>query len=313
MNGIGQHKCRKYLQAIFINASLILSWSVQPIFTVAQEKRDYVIGYSKNLFRGFNINDARVAASLMEAALIKEASRGGKNNTLVIDDPYQLDEFIKNKKLDFLSLTTAEFLEIKDRINVYPYCIPIARDSIYNRIILLVRNDSNINSVADLKGKTISITSDYDENYKFTTLWMKVLFWKNQIKDIRKYIGSIKRSDNPSIIATDVFFKKSDACILLETEFEALKELNPQMGTKLKVLNSSNPLLTELGLYTENALINSDLKNILNITYKFHEFVNGKNLLRLLKVKKLVPYKPEYVFGAEILFQEFVRLKKNNK
>jgi hypothetical protein len=303
---------RNYWFSCFIILIEIVFFS-NKIIAQQLNSKNYVVGYSKNLFRGFNINDARVAASLMEAAIIKEASRGGTTSSVVLEDPQQTIDLMKQKKIDFLSVTSFEYLQLRDKVNLHPYCAPIARDSVLNRLYLLVRVDSKINSIKDLKGKIISMSSDYDEEFKLSTLWLKVLFWREQINDIRKFISTIKTSDNPSIISSDVFFKKADACILLESEFEVLSELNPQLGKTLKILISSPKLITEIGLYTDNLKNDPDLKNIEKLTYNCHTLTNGKNLLRLLKITRLVPYKSEYLLNAEAIFKEYISYSKKNR
>ena len=281
-------------------------------FYIAQQTdtKNIIVGYSKNIFRGFNVNDAKVAASLIENAISRENRRKTVRTSIVVNNVDDVIELVKTNKLDFVSLTSIEYLAVKDRTKIYPYCAPIARDNIMNRVLLIVRNDSNIKLIDDLKGKSISTSSFYDEEYKLPTMWMKTIFWRSKIKDINKFIGSLKVRDNPSIIISDVFFKTTDACIIYESEFETLKELNPQLGKQLKVLLSSEPLLTEVGCYTENSKDDPDMNFVLETTYNLHKNTHGKNLLKLLKIKKLLPYKTELIKNADTLYREFVLLKK---
>lgn len=272
--------------------------------------KNFIVGYSKNVFRGFNVNDARVAASLIENAVIKEGVRKASNFSVTINDPSDVVNLVKQNKLDFVSLTSAEYLSIRDKTKIYPYVAPIARDNILNRLLLLVRKDSNIKSVSDLKNKKISSSSDIDENYKLPTIWLKVLLGQNKITNIKGFVSAIKVKDNPSLIVSDVFFKNSDACIIFESEFETLKELNPQLGNNLKILFASEPLLTEVGCYTENSKSDPDLNIVIKTTYELHTSSNGRNLLKLLKIKQLLPYKEEYLHNVEKLYRDFIRLSR---
>lgn len=273
-------------------------------------KRKIFVGYSKNIFRGFNVNDAKVAASLMENAISKESRRNTTSNSVVVSNSNEVIDLIEKDKLNFVSLTSIEYLAVKDRTQIFPYCVPIARDNVMNRVLLIVRNDSNIKSIKDLNGKTISTSSFYDEEFKLPTMWMKTIFWRSKVKDILEFIGSLKVRDNPSVIISDVFFKTTDACIIFESEYETLKELNPQLGKELNILASSEPLLTEVGCYTKNSKDDADLSFVLETTYNLHNNTHGKNLLKLLKVKRLLPYKEEMINNIEIMYREFVQLKK---
>jgi len=277
----------------------------------AQAKKVYYIGYSNSLFRGFNINDARAAASIMENALIKQGSKFYKNEAVNVDKPEDILRLVRDNRLDFISLTSIEYLYIKDRIKIYPYVAPVAKDNVLNKLILVVRKDSKINSVNDLNGKAISIASDYTENFKLPTMWLKLLLWSNKIKDGKKFIGELKVKDNPSLIANDVFFKTSDACIIYESEFETLKELNPQIEKLLTVIISSDPYISDIGCYTENSKNSTDLEEIKNTTFTLHQNPTGKNLLKLLKVKYLLPYEDKYLNTIEESVTAFNNFIKN--
>jgi len=52
-------------------------------------RRNCIIGYSNNLFRGFNVNDAKVAASLMQVAITKDNRLKLSSNTIVIKSLYR--------------------------------------------------------------------------------------------------------------------------------------------------------------------------------------------------------------------------------
>ena len=270
-----------------------------------QKKNVYYIGYSSNLFRGFNIYDARAAASILENAIVKQGAKFYKTEAVKIDDPNDISHLIMMKKLDFISMTSIEYLEIRGDGYLYPFVAPVAKDSVLNRLLLLVNQDSNISSIKDLRGKSISTSSEYYENYKLPTIWLKYLLWKNKIKDGGNFLGNLKVSSNPSLIANEVFFKTTDACIIYESEFETLKELNPQIGEKLVVMETSIPYITDVGCYTINCKNSSQLKDILEVTYSLNSNLYGKSLLRMLKVKQLVPYKKTYMYNVEQLYQEY--------
>lgn len=296
------------LLAFFVFTSILSS--INQTSGKQKSGKDFIVGYSKNLFRGFNVNDARVAASIIENAVIKEGVRKASNSSVTINDPSEVIDLIKQNKLDFVSLTSAEYLSIRDKTKLHPYVAPIARDNVLNRLLLLVRKDSEIKSVIDLKNKKISSSSYIDENYKLPTIWLKVLLGENKITKFSGFLSEIRVKDNPSIIVSDVFFKNSDACVIFESDFETLNELNPQLGNNLQILLASEPLLTEVGCYTDNSKSDPDLNIVMKTTYDLHKSSNGRNLLKILKIKQLLPYKDEYLQNVEKLYSDFLRFNK---
>jgi ABC-type phosphate/phosphonate transport system substrate-binding protein len=304
----GSETIYRFAQITLIIGIMIFTYR-EKLFTQNKDN-GIIIGYSKNLFVGFNINDAKVAASLMGDALMKEGSRKASNVSIVINNMDEVAELVKSDKLDYVSMTSIEYISIKDRTKIYPYCVPVTRDNILNRVLLLVREDSNIKSINDMKNKVISSSSYLDEEFKVQTLWLKTLFWNNKVKNINRFISNIRIHENPQVIVYDVFFKNSDACVVFESEYETLKELNPQIGKTLKVFAYSDPLLTQLGCYTENSKRDPDLDYNIKTTYELSKSTNGKNLLKLLKIKQLLPYKEEYLDKTEKLYQEYIFLKQ---
>jgi len=302
-------KSKKIFARIVLFIYCIIPAYQENLFTQNKDK-EIIIGYSKNLFVGFNINDAKVAASLMGDALLKESPHKTTSISIVINSMDEVVELVKSNKLDYVSMTAIEFISARNRTKIYPYCVPVNRDNVLNRLLLLVRKNSGIKSVVDLKNKMISSFSSLDEEYKVQTLWLKTLFWNNKIKNVNRFLSSLRVRENPQVIISDVFFKNSDACVIFESEFETLKELNPQLEKDLMILSYSEPLLTEIGCYTENSKNDPDLDYNIKTTYELSRSTHGRNLLKLLKIKQLLPYKDEYLKNTEKLFQEYNLLKQ---
>ncbi|MDH3268196.1 MAG: phosphate/phosphite/phosphonate ABC transporter substrate-binding protein, partial [Ignavibacteria bacterium] len=92
-----------------------------------------------------------------------------------------------------------------------------------------------------------------------------------------------------------VFFKKADACVVDESLYRTVTELNPQIGTDLIALEVSQPLA--IGLVAIRKTI-SDLQIKTDIKDAFLNLQNydeSRQYLTIFRIGKVIEFKDEYL------------------
>ena len=101
-----------------------------------------------------------------------------------------------------------------------------------------------------------------------------------------------------------VFFRQADACIVTRQVFELSAELNPQLGKQLTAIARIDNLAP--GIIVIDRRLPDDIRQKIRQTLlTLHEAPDGQQLLMLFQVRKLVPFKPEYLKATEALFSEY--------
>ncbi|MDO9163976.1 MAG: PhnD/SsuA/transferrin family substrate-binding protein [Methylococcaceae bacterium] len=103
-----------------------------------------------------------------------------------------------------------------------------------NSVILLARTDKNINSIKDLRGKRLIIP----EHHELAEMFLDTLILKTYHIPYKKLFSSIDILKKDKRIVLDLFFDKADVVLVNEGAFELMKELNPQLNEKIKIIAS---------------------------------------------------------------------------
>ncbi len=92
-----------------------------------------------------------------------------------------------------------------------------------------------------------------------------------------------------------VFFKRAKAALVTEESLKILKEINPQIDKKLKIIYRSPSLILGFSCYNGNSKNSEFQKDLSEILLNLHTDSYGKQLLDLFVSEKVVPYKEEYL------------------
>jgi ABC-type phosphate/phosphonate transport system substrate-binding protein len=268
-----------------------------------KEKPYYTVGIMYNLFSEVNLNDAEAACEIW----IKEIGKPWKNDFDVSAKIFKnFDEVassIKNDNITVLALGINEFLMYKDKFNLKAVLVPSFQGETDFKHLLLVRNEGNFKNINDLKGKDISISTNYDP--VSARIWFETICAKNKIKDEKKFFNKITEVSKESQLIMDLFFGKIDACIIREKSFILMNELNPQIGERLSALESSPAYLIAVICFSKNFTNDLHRKYFMESALDIHKTTSGKQLMTLMKIDKLVPYNDDYLNTYKELLNEY--------
>ncbi len=172
-----------------------------------------------------------------------------------------------------------------------PYQTVIASDLDYNifakmaddknfRGIILVRKDSNIKDIADIKGKAVSYPAP---TALAATMMPQEFLYKNGIdinKDIKNlYVGSQESS------IMNVYLKKSVAASTWPPPWIAFQKDRPDIAKELTVKWETQPLLNN-GLVAKKDFPKHILHTIKTLILDLHNTQNGKKILESMELSR---------------------------
>ena len=109
-----------------------------------------------------------------------------------------------------------------------------------------------------------------------------------------------------------LFFNKADAAIVTEKTFNFAKELNPQIGKKLKVVSVSNVKAGAYG-YFHKSFDAYKREAMINIALNLDKSVRGQQLLSLFKIDVVKKSRVIELTNIKKLYEEYIKLKKGRK
>ncbi len=315
MNNIFQiKKIKDYLSISFkvIIFSLIVIAS-----TSAQEKIDnykdneYGIAFLKKMLINVDANDAFVAIKVWIDELNKHLNTGIVLKPSIYEDMDDLAKNIKKDKLSIIICNSIDYLQYKSKLPITPIFTSSIESGETDQFVLLVKNSDNIKEISALKEKKLIIHTG--ANLDFTELWLGDLLYENNCAAKNAFFKEVKEGTLASQVLLSVFFGQYDACIVTKSSFETMKELNPQVGKSLQILDTSPPFISGLACFTDEFLKMNISDKIQKSAYEIEDYPSGKQIFTLLRIKKLLFFKEKYLNSTkELLIKSNTNEKKHN-
>lgn len=277
---------------------------------IDSEGRTLHIGFSSLNFPKGAVKEVEVAIEALAKELSERTSaRFTEASATVFDDMTTLKNKVMQKELDVLGLISLEFLEASDSIPMTPLVVAQYYQSPYFELILLTRKEDSLQNIFDLTDKKLIV--DELINKQITRLWIDVLLMRNSLPEMESFFSEISGADKASQAVLKVFFGQMDACITSRKAFNTIVELNPQVGEELRILNQSQPLLVGIVCVRED-MSEDDRTSIHETLEVIHNSPEGEQLLMIMKIERLVPYKAEYLQTTQELVKEYESLRVAN-
>lgn len=292
--------------ALIILAPAIL-WSTAG--TAKETVQQLNIGYSSRSFVNVPREDIRVAVCMLSEKVARRAASAAESR--IYDSISEMARDLKNRKLDVVAVPPDEFLNLKRHASIEPVMMTATNKSHEVEVLLLVRNDSSIRSLKDLRNRTIVVpakTAQYGSVYQ---IWLETILARHGLPSINAFFSSVREAQTASQALMPVFFRTADACVATGQVFNLAAELNPQIGNDLRVIAETGKLAGGI-IALRKDLPKHRKDKIREALLSLHEDPEGRQLFLLFQLESLIPYRPEYMKETEAFLDEYHRLRKSN-
>ncbi|MFZ4854946.1 MAG: phosphate/phosphite/phosphonate ABC transporter substrate-binding protein [Desulfuromonadaceae bacterium] len=284
---------------------LLLFSAVQTHHAVAEDAIDNIrLGFSINAFVNIPKNDMKIAVQVLAKKVAGKTF--GSVDSHIYDSISDIENDLKAKKLDGLAITPDEFIHLRQRAPIEPAMLTVAGSSHEIELLLLVRKDSGINGVEELKGRVITLplrNAQYGAIYR---VWVETLVMKEG-GALDTFFSSITEADSVSKAIMPVFFKKVAACVVTKQAFDVSSELNPQLSRELKVVAQIGKLAGGIIVFRKD-LSDASKEKMRQGLLDLEKNQEGRQLLMLFHLNGLAPFRSEYMKSTELLYAEHTRL-----
>ncbi len=197
--------------------------------------------FSRSLFAGVNENDAQAAVKVYARTLAEKNGLTAGPGALVFEEAHAMAEALRQNRVDLFSLTAEEFFALEDEGLGGPLLLTSSQGGFTEEYVLLVREQSAIRNVADLRGRSVNVASDLRSS--LALVWLEVLCQEHGLGPARQAFARLTRASKPTQVVLPVFFGKEDACVLTRNGWDLMGELNPQVKRQLRVVAASPPVV----------------------------------------------------------------------
>lgn len=263
---------------------------------------DLCVAYSTRAFPDLDAKDVQAAMQLYVRELGKEAGRRAEG--YVYDSSNGLISEIRLGNYDLIALSSVTYLRIRDSVDTELALAHVKGGKISVRYLLVVGAQSPYQNLRDLRGKRINLLKGDD----IGPLYLDTLLLQQRLPEARKFFASVEEKSKPSQLVLPIFFGQSDVCVITDTAFKNMAEMNPQVAKATRILASSDEMVGSITVFRKS--VTKDIKRkSLDVAMSLKNSVRGRQILTLFKIEDLSPVKEPDLAGISKLIHDHDRLR----
>ncbi len=233
-NSLSKRKARRLAAAVAAGITAASFIFMCGLCSAAGKYFHLGIGFSTRGHPNANVEDAKAAVSLLTRKIVGRNAWAGESHSY--DSIADMERDIRDGRVQLLGLQADEYLELRKKVPIDPVMVTIGDRGFTLGLLLLVRKDSAIRSVRDLKNRSIAVTKRSSQYGNLNHVWLETLLMREGIRSSNKFFGTVKEVQTVKQALMPVFFRQADACIVTRQVFELSAELNPQLGKQLTAI-----------------------------------------------------------------------------
>ena len=242
------------------------------------------LGFSTTVFTDVNENDIKGALRVWTETMARELKIPTDPTPLVLDGAVALDAALRSGRVECATMNSLEYLAMGSDLQTGTLIVPVYGGRTTEEYLLLVHRDSPVRQVKDLSGR--SLVQLDNPRAALAPIWLDLLLTQAGLRPGEASFSAVTRTPKASQAVHQVFFRKTDACVVTRASFETACELNPQVEKQLRVVAASPALVPQVACYRPDYPAEMRRKVIAD-TLKVHESLQGRQVLTVFKVDRL--------------------------
>jgi hypothetical protein len=256
-----------------------------------------------NVLAGVNQKDAQVAIEMNFVRRNQKQFPGIKAKLEILPDVDIAAEMFRQKRLHGISLTGIDYFALIEQVEIDPIFISSRLNKPLESYVLLGSKDiRSFSDVARLSRRRLVLENLGEHNVG--QIWLDNVLWENGYKESKFFFSTIRKADKPSRMVLPVFFGQAEVCLVPESAYHAMVELNPQIGVELKILMQSPEFVRSIHCtspYLNPRLVDIIKRNAITMAHT----VDGQQLMLIFQVQRHFLYDPDYIKGTERIYRKY--------
>lgn len=276
-----------------------------------QDKSRLIMGfYAQSIAETASRSDIEVSLNFWAKELLAAEAKKQyqlditQTQAVIFDDMTAMQQALRRGELDMVVAPPLTISKYFTRDELTTGFIGMLGENQPDSILLIARVDRGINSVADLKGKSIELL----EGDELTETFVDYVFLKEFHKSYKTVLGSINQQTKASRIVLDIYFKKADAGVVFKGPFDVMAELNPDIANSIRILDSYPSLSRNVSFFRKNYAYAYQIKEIAQSSFK--DNVRVKQILEIFKTPVLIEFDVNQLDQFDAYNDEYQKLKQ---
>lgn len=282
---------------------LVLFLLIFSSFLFSQESKELKLGF---LYKHIYISQKEAAIALKGFSNIL-TSNSGLNITIDFYNKEEdiLDDYLNKKKLDVIMISPLIYLDnniLKEKSTNF-FTFQKSKKEYLN--YYLIKNKLNKIGINQLHGINIA----FNVEDALSKIWFDKFILDNYGKSYKSIIDEEINLSNRIKIVYEVFFNKDSLAVVSDELYKTAIELNPQLQKELKIIAYSPKLFSLVFGMVRKDIKKEDLSRLEKLLEDFNNSQEGKDILSIASLNKIVYLKQNDIEEFEKFYKEYLKLK----
>lgn len=242
-------------------------------------------GLGDSFFPDISRADIVAAIEVLGKRAFEKESPDTSFNAIFLSNPDVIQTTLEKGDLEFISLRSCEILQYLDLLDTEQMLFLSQNGSVEQEYVVLVGTASSIQGVGDLKGASLTFDADIADH--IAVHWLDTLIMRGHRVRMADCFSEIKTVSKASTAVLSVFFGQKDAVLTTRSAFKTMKELNPQLGTRLREIAVSSRLIPNCICWTKKTSVEKPGFYVALLEH-MHERPEGAQILTSFGVDRIV-------------------------
>jgi ABC-type phosphate/phosphonate transport system substrate-binding protein len=256
--------------------------------------------FTRMTFLGVNEIDAKAAFKAFALRMGEKRGYKIRTNVRIFEKSADLAAELNRDTLDIIILDSWDYLTHSPIKNTSIEFVTIEQGVVQEPYLLLASKGSLIKGIKDLRGKRLNVLVSSHANNGHH--WLRTELLELGIENPSSFFERLEFKKRLNKTLLPVFFKKIDACIVDQSGWSVMTEMNPQLARKLKVVAKSPKLVDSLcGIRIKGWKREHHRQDLIGALADMSSDPAGKQILTLFRFNGLAPFKEAYLEGIKSL------------
>lgn len=266
-----------FVLSVGIAVTVLLFGARAELFASAVD-RPFRLAFTSSMFAEVNENDVRAAMKVWIMTVAQERGIPVDPDPNIHRTVEDLMRFARTQPVDGFGITTPEYVVLSKEMLFDSFAAGVIGGEMTDVYILLVRQDSGLERLDQLAGRSLSVVDS--PHMSLAVIWLDIALLEAKLKRTSDFFKKVTVDRKVSQVVLPVFFGKVDACLVTRDSFEVMCALNPQLEKQLRILSTSPPVVTG-GFFFRRDSTSSSRQQILDSLTRLGASPAGRQILNL--------------------------------
>lgn len=267
---------------------------------LAQGPNRVNVAFSQASFPDVAMSDVRAAMALWTEEVTRNVKGIDTFTTRIYPSVDAMVEAMREGTADIAVLPTIEYFKVERRLDADLGFVSSQGTGGYHRFLLVVQAGLPAQQLRDLKGlRLCHVTGD-----TLGLLFLNHALLQQRLPEMDRFFVTVETRAKGSQALTNVFFGRTDACLVTEEAYRITVAMNPQIERKVRILAVSSRMYGALAVYRKGYPA-SLRQRVLEAVNELKRYPRGAQILNLFQASEIQKATEADLAESRRLYREY--------